>query len=80
MPALPVACDVGDVAQVEHLVARTIETFGRVDIVVNNAGVAADGGCMPENVPPDLFEQTVRVNLMGVWYLCRAEGRGKHIG
>ncbi|MDJ0771505.1 MAG: SDR family NAD(P)-dependent oxidoreductase [Ilumatobacter sp.] len=46
--ALGVVCDVADVAQLEALVARTLEAFGRLDIVVNNAGVA---------LPTSLFEE-----------------------
>lgn len=30
---------------------------------------------MPENIPHELFEQTVRVNLLGLWYCCREVGR-----
>ena len=36
--ALPLACDVGDEAALRQLVARTHETFGRIDVLVNNAG------------------------------------------
>ena len=72
--ALAVTCDVGDPAQVEAMVATAAEHFGRIDILVNNAGVAVDGGIMPERIPNDLFEQTVRVNLLGSWYCCRAVG------
>ncbi len=68
------ACDVGDSAQVAKMAAAIIAKCGRVDIVVNNAGVAAEGGAMPELVPNDLFEQTVRINLLGLWYCCREFG------
>ena len=36
--ALPLVCDVGDEAALRKLVARTHETFGRIDVLVNNAG------------------------------------------
>jgi NAD(P)-dependent dehydrogenase (short-subunit alcohol dehydrogenase family) len=67
-------CDVGNSAQVENLVETAWSRFGRVDILVNNAGIVPDGGVMPEKVPHDLFEQTVRINLLGVWYCCRPAG------
>ena len=67
-------CDVGDSAQVERLMEVAWSRFGRVDVLVNNAGVVPDGGIMPEKLPHDIFEQTVRINLLGVWYCCRAAG------
>lgn len=72
--ALPVTCDVTDPVQVKAMVETAVQRFGRPDILVNNAGVAADVG-MPENVPHEAFEQTVRVNLLGVWYCCQEVGR-----
>ena len=72
--AIAVSCDVGDAAQVKHMVATAAEHFGRVDILVNNAGTAGDGGPVPERLPDELFEQTVRVNLLGTWYCCREVG------
>ncbi|GBD24062.1 3-oxoacyl-[acyl-carrier-protein] reductase FabG [bacterium HR29] len=83
---LAVRCDVADASQVAALAARAWEAFGRVDILVNNAGVSAEAGIFPERVPHELFEQTVRVNLLGTWYCCRefgarmlADGRGGSI-
>lgn len=72
--AIAVSCDVSDAAQVKQMVATAAERFGRVDILVNNAGQAADAGPVPERLPDELFEQTVRVNLLGVWYCCREVG------
>jgi len=72
--AISVTCDVSDSAQVKHMVATAAEHFGRVDILVNNAGSAADAGPVPERVPDELFEQVVRVNLLGTWYCCREVG------
>ncbi len=72
--AISVTCDVSDSAQVKHMVATAVERFGRVDILVNNAGQVVDGGPVPERLPDELFEQTVRVNLLGTWYCCREVG------
>ena len=44
--ALAVPCDVRDDGQLQTLVTRTVEAFGRIDIVVNNAG-----GAMPNQIP-----------------------------
>jgi len=68
---LVVPCDVADSKQVASMMQQAVERFGRVDIVVNNAGVASDAGILPERVPHDVFEQTIRVNLLGTWYCCR---------
>jgi len=45
-PALAVPCDVRDDSQLQTLVAKTVEAFGRIDIVVNNAG-----GAVPNQIP-----------------------------
>lgn len=73
--ALAHECDVTDPAQVDALVDAARERFGRVDVMVNNAGTAGDAGPTPERLPHELFEQTVRVNLLGVWYGCQAAAR-----
>jgi NAD(P)-dependent dehydrogenase (short-subunit alcohol dehydrogenase family) len=70
--ALVVRCDVADAAQVEAAIARAWEHFGRIDILVNNAGIAADGVAVPEKLPDDIFESTMRVNLFGTWYCARS--------
>jgi NAD(P)-dependent dehydrogenase (short-subunit alcohol dehydrogenase family) len=66
-----VACDVGEPQQIEALVAQAVARFGRVDILVNNAGVVAEGGMVPERIPWTVFEQTVRINLLGAWYCAQ---------
>jgi len=72
---LSVKCDVTDENQVEEAVAVACERFGRIDILVNNAGQVVDGGSVAENLPHDLFRQTMDVNLTGTWYCCREVGR-----
>ena len=73
--AIALTCDVADPAQVEEMVAAVWAHFGRVDVLVNNAGTAGDGGPSPERLPHALFEQTIRVNLLGTWYGCQAAAR-----
>jgi NAD(P)-dependent dehydrogenase (short-subunit alcohol dehydrogenase family) len=72
--AAAVPCDVADPDQVAAMVRAAVERFGGIDVMVCNAGTAGDAGPMAERLPHELFEQTVRVNLMGVWYCCREGG------
>ncbi|SVB35692.1 uncharacterized protein METZ01_LOCUS188546, partial [marine metagenome] len=68
-------CDVTESAQVANMFTKAEEKFGRVDILVNNAGQIAEAGSVPENVTDYMFEQTVKVNLIGLWYCCKEGGR-----
>jgi len=68
--ALAIPTDVTAYAQVAALVERTAITMGRLDIVVNNSGIAA---VMPvAEMPPEDFRRSVEVNLVGVFNGCRA--------
>ncbi len=70
--ALAVVCDVRDRDQVEAAVEAAAERLRGLDVVVANAGVAAQlpviGG------DPEVFERTIDVNLVGVYYTLRAAG------
>jgi NAD(P)-dependent dehydrogenase (short-subunit alcohol dehydrogenase family) len=79
-----VICDVADPASVDHAAKETIEAFGNVHVVCNNAGVAAAGGI--DNISLDNWRWVLDVNLMGVLYgiraflpHIRAHGEGGHI-
>ena len=85
--ALSVATDVSDSNQVDRLVSLTLERFGKVDVLINNAGRTA------ENVHAPIWEVTdeewragIDTNLSGAFYCARAvskhmadRGRGKII-
>ncbi len=66
------ACDVSDRADVEAAVAATVEEFGGLDVVVANAGVAAQLPLIGGN--PEVMERTIQVNVMGVYNTLRAAG------
>src|SRR5690348_17142536 len=70
--ALAVVCDVRDREQVEAAVEAAVEHLHGLDVVVANAGVAAQlplvGG------DPEVFERTIEVNLLGAYYTLRAAG------
>ncbi|HEX2887041.1 SDR family oxidoreductase [Vineibacter terrae] len=69
--ALVVQADVGDPAQVKALFARTKETFGRLDLLFNNAGMGAPAVPMDE-LPFAQWKAVVDVNLTGS-FLCAQE-------
>lgn len=69
-----IACDVTDPAQVAAMTRAAVARFGRLDVMVCNAGTVADAGPMAERLPHALFERTVAVNLLGLWYCCRDAG------
>jgi len=68
--AVAVVADVRQPAEVENAVARTIEAFGRVDIVVN--GAAGNFLCAAEELSPNGFGTVVDIDLKGTFNVCRA--------
>jgi len=71
--ALAVECDVTDPDEVEKVVSAAVETFGSMDVVVNNSG--ATWGALPEEMPLDRFDQVMRVNVRGTFLMSQAAGR-----
>ena len=62
--ALAVSCHVGDWEQCAALVDATVTEFGRIDVLVNNAGIAPVPPSLLE-ITEDLFDKTIAVNLKG---------------
>jgi 3-oxoacyl-[acyl-carrier protein] reductase len=66
-----IPCDVSNLQSVEEA-ARTIESsFGRIDILVNNAAIRGVEGPLHQ-LPPDVWDQILNTNLRGVYYMIRA--------
>jgi len=65
-------CDVGERAQVEEVVDAAAGRLGGLDVVVANAGVAAQVPIVEGD--PELFERIQRVNVLGTYYTLRAAG------
>jgi 3-oxoacyl-[acyl-carrier protein] reductase len=63
-------CDVRAAGQVEEIVSATVEAFGRLDILVSNAGVGAYGPFL--ELAPDFLEEMIDVNVKGTLYGVRA--------
>jgi NADP-dependent 3-hydroxy acid dehydrogenase YdfG len=68
--ALAIEADVSDRAQAEALVERTVTELGRLDTVINNAGVMLLGPA--EGAPIDEWERMVDVNVKGLLYVAKA--------
>lgn len=65
--ALFVQTDVGEPEQVEHLVEQTVDTYGRLDVAVNNAATTDGAGAPTHAFDVDTFDRAVAVTLRGVW-------------
>ena len=66
-------CDVSDAPSVAAAVAKTIRHFGRIDILINNAGVT--WGAPAEDMPVERWRAVLDVNLTGAFLCARAAGR-----
>jgi len=71
--AVALGLDVGDSAAVEAAVAHIAATFGRLDVLVNNAGIDDTGAVT--DIDDAQWDRMVRVNLSGVFYCTRAAAR-----
>jgi citronellol/citronellal dehydrogenase len=68
--ALPLQVDVRDDGQIEAMVARTLERFGRIDVLVNNAGALYWQSLL--ETPAKRFDLVVGVNARAAFLCCRA--------
>jgi len=68
--AIFVSCDISDKLAVHNLVAEALTAFGRIDVLINNAGIALKGGVM--DLSEDDFDRVLAVNLRGAFLLSKA--------
>ncbi len=80
--ALPLQMDIRKMEQISSAVDQTAKEFGRVDVLVNNAGIAPENlaeDVAPENLAEDVreedFDATLAVNLKGTFFASQAAGR-----
>ena len=67
---LAVQCDITDTEKVNAAVDEVLAKFGRIDIVINNAGT---GGVTPaEDVPDEMFQNEMKIDLFGTFKVARA--------
>ncbi|MBB4262069.1 MULTISPECIES: SDR family NAD(P)-dependent oxidoreductase [unclassified Bradyrhizobium] len=70
--AIGIRCNVADDAEVEAMVSRTVETFGRLDTAYNNAGVQNVLAETADTTRED-YERVMGINLQGVWSCMKFE-------
>ena len=68
--ALAITADVADINSVNSAVEKALAEFGTIDILINNAGIAAFGKFL--ELEPKDWERIIQVNLMGTYYVTRA--------
>src|SRR5499427_8757236 len=68
--ALPVVADVSHAADMERLVSEAIAAFGRLDVMICNAGYGVAGAI--DDIPPEKMRELMDVNYMGTYYAARA--------
>lgn len=66
-------CDVSKPEDVQAVVDETVQKFGRIDVLINNAGVS--WGAMPEDMPLEKWQHVLNVNLTGCFLFAQAVGR-----
>ena len=72
-PSTYVQADISDQAQGQALIDATIDTYGRLDILINNAGWTT---VVPhhrlDSLTDEIFDKTFQVNVYGTWWLTKA--------
>jgi gluconate 5-dehydrogenase len=67
------ACDVTVPEQVQAVVERTVATFGRIDILINNAGIS--WAAEPDTMPLEKWQKVIDTNLTGTFLFSQAAGK-----
>jgi NAD(P)-dependent dehydrogenase (short-subunit alcohol dehydrogenase family) len=68
-----IKADVAIANEVEAMIKAAVETFGRLDAAVNNAGVTSGGLARLADIDEDTFDRVININLKGVWLCLKHE-------
>lgn len=71
--AMALKCDVSQPGDVESMVDATLKEFGRLDILINNAGIT--WGALTEDYPLDRWQKLLDVNVTGTFLCCQKAGK-----
>ncbi len=66
------ACEISTPEQIDNVVAQTVDEFGQIDILINNAGINIRGPI--DELSLEEFRQVQETNVTGVWLMCKAVG------
>jgi NAD(P)-dependent dehydrogenase (short-subunit alcohol dehydrogenase family) len=69
--AIAVKADVTEQAAVESLVGATVSSFGKLDVLVNNAGIASRGNTIADTDPAEM-RRIIDTHIFGAFYACKA--------
>lgn len=69
-PVIGLACDVADAESARRLVGAAVDAFGRLDVLVNNAGIGIFAS-VPDMDPSD-FRRVIETNVIGAFNMCHA--------
>lgn len=70
---LAFACDVTNAEEVKHVVEKTVEEFGTIDILVNNSG--ASWGAPVEQMPKEAWDKVMNINVTGTFLMSQEVGK-----
>jgi len=70
--AMTAKADVADAAAAEGVMRSVVDRWGRIDILVQAAGITGKTNVMTEDVDPANFDLVMRINLRGIFAFCRA--------
>ncbi|MFD1848757.1 SDR family oxidoreductase [Oceanobacillus bengalensis] len=70
---LAIKCDVTNPEDIKNVVNKTVEAFGRIDILVNNSG--ATWGAPVDEMPIEAFQKVMNVNVLGTFLMSQAVGK-----
>ena len=73
--AVPVVWDVADVTQADPCLAEARRQLGRLDVLVNNAGVMRGSEAHPVGSSEELWDYTMDVNLKGLYFACQSAAK-----